>query len=195
MSSEFKEALQDVFEERAGEFGAGALELLEQLFERGVLEGRQRERVESAQQFPLEDAVRSECGNYLCVPVPRHMLVLEGAEAGAERLEHEIRTRQRELGRSADGTAFSEALKAMDQVILEKLASHARALEARHSSTLVLVTPPAAPRAPARQRANEMRWTDASALVRDIQAQERHWVQEMFGRFATELPPSKKGLP
>lgn len=185
--SEFKKALEDVFEERADELGAGALALLEAIFERGVLEGRQLERRDQLEQFPLEKAVRSECGNYLCVPVPRHMLVLEGAAAGMDRLEHEIRTRQRSSTTSAG--PMSEMLAAMDGEILEKLASQARELGSLQHE-LALVIPARAPRVPARTPANASNWysfEDSGGLAMpdpDV------WKTEFFGSYATSQTSS-----
>jgi hypothetical protein len=105
------------------------------------------------------------------------MLVLEGAEAAADRLE--IRAHQREFGTRATGTGFSGSLELMDAEILEKLANQARALDARYPGSLVLVTPPAAPQAPARQRVNEMPWTDASSFIKGIKEHNERQFQQM----------------
>jgi len=186
--SEFKKALEDVFEERADELGAGALALLEAIFERGVLEGRQLERQDQLEQFPLEKAVRSECGNYLCVPVPRHMLVLEGAAAGMDRLEREIRTRQRSTATSS--SPMSEMLAAMDGEILEKLASQARELEGLQHE-LALVIPARAPRVvPARQRANASDWVSLEDVVGTAMPDPEAWKRELFGTYATSQTSS-----
>lgn len=187
-STSFETALEEIFEERASEFSPASRELLEKLFQQGVLEGRQLER-QDQRKLGLEKAVRSECGNYLCIPVPREMLVLEGAEAGAARLEHEIRSRQRPLDRGRN--PFSEMLAAMDGEILEKLASQAKALERHQPSSLVLALPPAGPRVPARQPANSNNW---ETLTRTSAAQaiglSEIWKQEFFGSWSSSQSSS-----
>jgi hypothetical protein len=187
MTRSFDEVLEDVFEERAREFSPASRQLLEDLYQQGVLEGRQRERLEGRQQFPLEKAVRSECGNFLCVPVPKHMLVLDGAQAGMDRLERKIRS---SAAGSRPASPMSEMLAAMDAEILEKLASQARALEASQNK-LVLALSNQLPRAPARQPASANNWetitSTSAAQAIDVPVR---WKQEFFGSYASSQSSS-----
>jgi hypothetical protein len=127
----FEETLKAVFEERAQEMSPSSRELLRQLWEEGFKAGRSRERAEAP--VDMSKAVPSECGNYLCIPVPKHVQVLESSARRAQ----EIR-----VGLPSEGTLFVELLEGLDRRVLEELAKR----PVPSATAADLVTLQAAPR-------------------------------------------------
>lgn len=155
MSEEFTRDLEAVFEERAGDFSSELLQLLEKLYDQGVLAGRDRER---AGHLDMQDSKLSECGRYWCVPLPKSMLVLEGAQAGAERwLEEEVRQQPGQL-EEKHASPFDEVLAFMDEEILGRLARQQSARDHQLPGGLVVLRLESAPRVPTRQPANKNPW-------------------------------------
>lgn len=183
--SKFEEALEEVFEDRAAEFSPDSRQLLEKLWNQGQQAGRELERHDTHQHI-FEKAVRSECGNYLCVPVPKEMLVLEGASAGMDRLEHEIRTRQREMNSRRATSPMSQMLASMDAEILERLASHARATEGLQQTVLEGVSGLLTLGGQAgRQHTATLPWTGVDEVMVSPPVK---WQREILGTFSSHAP-------
>lgn len=74
MSDEFEDALEAVFGERASQFSGELKKALQRLYQTGVSSGKMQER--ESTPFQAKDAKVSECGRYLCFPIPKSPLDL-----------------------------------------------------------------------------------------------------------------------
>ena len=74
VSDEFEDALEAAFGERASQFSGELKKTLQRLYQTGVSSGKMQER--ESTPFQAKDAKVSECGRYLCFPVPKSPLDL-----------------------------------------------------------------------------------------------------------------------
>ena len=144
---QFERDLEAVMGRRAGSFSSELRQMLEDLWRQGVLEGRARER--QHQPLELEKAQLSECGDWLCVPLPIGLRVL-GATRSPTRLERLARARPRA---QLDRTPYQQLLAEIDGQVLEELKRQSR--ERPLPGQFVVLAHVPAPRPPKlRERAN-----------------------------------------
>jgi hypothetical protein len=178
LADDFDRDLEAVFEERAGEFSSELQTLLKELYQQGVLSGRAQERQD---QVEMRGSKLSECGKYWCTPVPEGMLVLGGAQTGADTFTSEARQRPRAQD-SRFANPFDELLANMDAEILETLAGQARAHDQELPGNLVTLVHQTAPRVPVRRPAWEGMET-AAITSQDV------WMKQLYGNYGN-LPVS-----
>ena len=177
MADEFDRDLEAVFEERAGDFSSELKDLLKGLYQQGVLAGRAQERKD---HLEMVGSKLSECGEYWCVPLPKTMLVLQGAEAGKDRIVAEARQQPRAHDPKF-ANPFAELMASMDAEILETLTRQSRENQLLPGNLLVLAAPPA-PRVPVRRPA----WEGMENAAMETSDK---WMKQLYGSFAS-LPIS-----
>jgi hypothetical protein len=111
VSDEFEDDLEAVFGEKAGTFSSELRTLLRQMWRQGFLAGVQKER--EGASLDLSQAVESACGEYLCVPLPKALVVSEAAETGLSR--HVDRARANPLEMEPD-QLIKEIIKAAEEM-------------------------------------------------------------------------------